>query len=1440
MKEEVDVQTSERLFVLSANDKTSTERAMQSLGIYLEQRPEVFQNDLLSNLAYTLGQRKSVHPWRIAVTASSGVELVEAISSGRIFPCKQELETPRLGWVFTGQGAQWWAMGRELYQLYPVYASALDKADAHLKHIGATFSLVAELSKDETSTLINAAYLSQPACTAVQLALVDLLESWHIRPDAVVGHSSGEIGAAYAAGFITFKDAMTVAYHRGRLVPILKKKYPSLDGCMMAVGAGQTQIAPLLDSVSPFLGQARIACINSPSSVTISGDGPAVAALQAIIEDAYPGMFVRKLQVDTAYHSHHMDLVAKDYTEALRHLESPTSSKIRFYSSLLGRSATCEELDATYWVQNLTCAVRFDEAVQSMCQPVHDFRTGVNFLCELGPHAALQGPIKQILKHVGGPVSKIPYAAVLARKQNAVHTSLAMAGTLFIKGAVLNMGSINFPTPLERAPQVLVDMPRYAWNHSSKFYHESRITKIHKFHDVPRHDIIGTLASYSSDEEPTWRNVVRLDDLPWLRQYQMQGVTIFPISGFLAMAIEAMAQRAISTGTQWDHIEIGDLAVKSPVMLSEEQLEMTITLRRRQDQPESDASQIFVIRSWSQSKGWADNCTGNLSLVQIDNEVDGQRSQKLARQHLYSKSVDVVQGATEGVCTHQMYTRLAEIGVTYGTLFQGLKQCHTSSLGSAAQIVSTDTSSEMPHHQETDYILHPALIEQLISMYWPVLAASGSLDTVHLPTSIGKVVLSSLAIHGLRAPGNTLQGICEPNRNVVDSRTNSFSMFAVDRTGEAVITIENLSTSPIMESKADLELSGPQELCYKLDWEPVSSPRLTNAEHNSNLSFDADILIVHGETELQDTIAATLSTQLCEIPGISVIRGTIETIAHVAKNRLCLILTELDRPLLATLGAPQFEALKAILTSAQGVLWTVHGGYFGSRDPNANMVSGLSRTLRSEGTLTKFVTIDFDGRRNLQSPEVVSIISQVLQMTLGTCNNIQETEFREMDGHLFTPRINDDDQMNKYVHDEVHPAATEPTSFCDITRPLRATITTPGATDSLVFVDDTRQQHPVSEDQVEIQVKAIGLSDTDIANVSSLGVECSGIVTAIGANVHNMRIGDRVAAITTEGALSTNVRVDSSRVYKTPIHMSFESLATMPIAYCTALYALTKQAQLTEGESILIHDAARPAGQAAMNIAQMVGAHVWVTVNTGDEKQFIMRQFGIAQDRIWFTGGTYFADRIQSVTKGVGIDVVFSTLTDRRALRATWTCLARFGRFVSIVNEQTTAITMPPGKHATIFSANIALLTEYRPQVVHRLLADLARMLRYGQIQPLHRIQAFTASEVVAALHHISTADGTCNAVIVPHHDDRVIVSELIKIKCKLTYKHPGLSYQERHRLTTKRCYIHSHWRDRRSWSQHGRMDGGQRRKAHCASLSKWHTERQSRRADRSSKCRWR
>ncbi|KAF2642182.1 hypothetical protein P280DRAFT_425001 [Massarina eburnea CBS 473.64] len=1288
MNEEVDTQTTERLFVISANDKASTERVMSSLGIYLEQRPEVFQNDLLSNLAYTLGQRKSFHPWRVAITASASVNLVETLSSGKIFPAKQDLEALRQGWIFTGQGAQ---------------------ADAHLLSIGAKFSLLEELSKDEATTLVNAAHISQPSCTAVQLALVDLLHSWGLRPSAVAGHSSGEIGAAYAAGIVGFEDSMTIAYHRGRLIPILKEKFPDLDGSMMAAGAGSAEIAPLLERIAPSHGEARVACINSPSSVTISGDSAAIAELQAILK------------------------------ESLLHIQPPAPTNIKFHSSLLGRLATSTELDASYWVQNLTCPVRFDEAVQSMCEPVDDFKTGVNFLVELGPHAALQGPIKQVLKHVGGPATKIGYSSVLGRKKAADSTALALAGTLFVKGATLNMANVNFPKAMPRPPQVLTDMPRYPWNHSSKFWHESRLTEIHKFHDAPRNDIIGVLATYSNDLEPTWRNVVRLDDLPWLRHHQMQGVTIFPISGFAAMALEAMAQTAKQKSSHYDSLQVKDLSVTNPVMLTEEELEMTITLR-----PVAATSGLesgFNIRSWSKSKGWTEHCTGVVSSHTEDlNEVDGIRSQKAKQEKVKTKISTISAEATEAVSAPALYEQLSEIGVSYGETFQGLKDCHASRSASRAQITLADTVTDMPHHHETDYFLHPTLLESLISMYWPVLSTGGSLDTVHLPSSIGKITVSA--------------------------NSNKLSMFATDslESIDALISIEDLVIAPILENAIDAEAESARELCYKLEWEPALQPtEETETSSAAPAQFDAEIVIVHSDTEAQIATATAISDRLTEVTGVKPVTGSLSNIATLAKDKLCIFLAELDQPVLSNLDAAAFEALQILLTSVQGLLWVVRGAYTNSTNPDANMISGLSRTLRSEGTLMKFITLDLDAKVELSSPDTTSTVLDVFAAALGANSKTEETEFVVRDGKLLTPRIVNDETMNEYVDKQVNPPTSELAPFTDISRPLQGAIATPGALDSIVFEDDKTVETPLPVDHVAIQVKAIGLNAIDTQAGSHIGTEASGIVTSVGNSVTNINIGDRVAAFTPNGAFSTVTRAHSRFLLKLPDHISFDSAASIPVAYSAASYALIEQARLAEGETVLIHDAASAVGQAALTLAQMVGADIWTTVENHEQKETLKRELGVAEDRIWYARSNAFAENLRDATGGKGVDVVFNTVTEGPILRATWTCLADFGRFVNVGAGPFALRDTPLDNNATILPADINSLATRRPRALERTMADVARLLRYGKIQPVHGVKTFGITEIAAALHSVQASSGHSKAVIVPRDDELVMAPRVEK-----------------------------------------------------------------------------
>lgn len=353
-------------------------------------------------------------------------------------------------------------MGRELLTSQPVFASAMAAADKCLKDLGATFSLLDELTKNKADSLVDDARISQPSCTAIQIAVTNLLQSWGICPAAVTGHSSGEIGAAYAAGVLNLEEAMTVAYYRGVSAVQLRKKCPEIKGAMLAVGAGAAEIAPLLKCLHH--GKVTIACINSPSSITASGDAEAIKELAAIIEKK--GLFNRQLKVDLAYHSHHMLHVAEEYRTAIAHIQPRVDKQVAFFSSLVGRQIDASELTTSYWVDNLTSPVQFSQSMQSLCSSTGLGSSGqetVSMLCEIGPHSALEGPVKQILKSMGKEASKIQYVPSLVRNKDATETALTLAATLLMNGQNLNFAAVNFAKADEKKPTLLSSLPSYPW-----------------------------------------------------------------------------------------------------------------------------------------------------------------------------------------------------------------------------------------------------------------------------------------------------------------------------------------------------------------------------------------------------------------------------------------------------------------------------------------------------------------------------------------------------------------------------------------------------------------------------------------------------------------------------------------------------------------------------------------------------------------------------------------------------------------------------------------------------------------------------------------------------------------------------------------------------------------------------------------------------------------
>lgn len=183
------------LFLLSTNDRESLSRSIALVAKYVHERPVYLFPDLLRSLAFTLGQRRTLLPWKAAIQAAGHDELVQKLKDVALTPTRS-VEQRKIGFVFTGQGSQWPKMGTQLYRSYPIYQSAINKIDRVLTGLGASWSLIAELDKSEEHSSIDSPNISQPTCTALQIALVDLLHSWGITARSVVGHSSGEIASA--------------------------------------------------------------------------------------------------------------------------------------------------------------------------------------------------------------------------------------------------------------------------------------------------------------------------------------------------------------------------------------------------------------------------------------------------------------------------------------------------------------------------------------------------------------------------------------------------------------------------------------------------------------------------------------------------------------------------------------------------------------------------------------------------------------------------------------------------------------------------------------------------------------------------------------------------------------------------------------------------------------------------------------------------------------------------------------------------------------------------------------------------------------------------------------------------------------------------------------------------------------------------------------------
>lgn len=430
--------TQPRVFVLSACEQTGITRQRQSHAGYVESKAESVS---LQALGRTLSERRSLFQWRHAVVASSIDELISEWRDDIIKPVKAAA-SPNVAFVFTGQGAQWYAMGREL-AAFPEFADSVRQSAVFLTSLGCTWDAWAQLMQPESdfeSNLSQAEY-SQPLCSVLQIALVDISRHWGITPIAVVGHSSGEIAAAYAADALSREDCLKIAYHRGIVSRMAQIEKPG--GRMMAVGLSAEAVEPYLTRSGT---DVVVACYNSPRSLTLAGDGKDLESLKDTFDQ--DKVFCRLLHVENAYHSPQMLNVSAEYGQRIKDISPLQGSSATFYSTVFGRQIPVSDLTSDYWVQNLCSPVRFVEALDAMMYT--DVSLGQlktkskmpGLLFEIGPHSALAGPIKQYTAHRDN-LASLTYINMLTREQNASLTAVSAAGKLWTLGVAVKLDKVS-------------------------------------------------------------------------------------------------------------------------------------------------------------------------------------------------------------------------------------------------------------------------------------------------------------------------------------------------------------------------------------------------------------------------------------------------------------------------------------------------------------------------------------------------------------------------------------------------------------------------------------------------------------------------------------------------------------------------------------------------------------------------------------------------------------------------------------------------------------------------------------------------------------------------------------------------------------------------------------------------------------------------------------
>jgi len=1383
-----------KLLVLSGFDERAVRRSITALECWMQDHI-VGDNRVrsLQDLAYTLVEKRTSFPWKTVCVAPS--ELDTDLSWSTPMRARQRVD---VCFVFTGQGAQWHGMGRELLA-YKTFRDSMLQADQYFKSLGSEWSLMGKsqltlcemiptltvidelYNKSKESSAIHQPEISQPICTALQVAIVDLLTCWKLGARVSVGHSSGEIAAAYASNAISRESAWMISYFRGLAVAITQDIVSS-QGAMVAIQAPLDAWEHLMTKQNAVDAgkQVAIACYNSSKSFTVSGSCGAIHQLVTTLKEA--NIEVHLLKIDVAYHSHHMKPVAGVYGKLLRSISSgeQVGDQPLFISTVTGDSLEqADELrTAQYWNRNLTGCVKFSAALGTICK--HRDASSYFFL-EIGPHSVLRSPLGDILNAHEKDVT-YDYASILRRDRPASITALECIGKLHTLGASIDVAAVNKSSG--PSPKFLTSLPGYQFEDKKKYWLEGRTSIQYRQTQFVHHELLGSRTPDWNEHEARWTNRILLEQSPYLKDHMINGMCLMPAAGMLVMAIEAVRQFYGDRAVRASGYKLRDVTFTKAMTLSGDArgTEIQFTLRPANLDPRNELPgslwDHFSLFTY-EDEGWHLCCAGSISIAYNNGSGSSGGSDVLAEKKPNMQAA--LEECHSEIDSGEIYGAFNQAGLAYGPTFRGVRNVKWDKNSQATGTIGLrDWEAQAKFSYSDAHLIHPAALDTILQMTFPaysIYAKDSSATTV--PTGFSNAWFSSELAN---TPCNLQEVQVHAKVSGRGFRNKLFAVTAAFAHSLTPCFYGELETSTIGRSVAPTSSQESDRSLYRIDWQPADFGSIA-LDSELPVSSTSSIRVVFDDAdELQTNLSQAVYERILSHHGIHVLVPWSRVIESDLLNTTCVFLPGLDGTFLHSLEEENLEKTKTLIATTKSLIWVTFQHHAVDQNPMEGLVSGLVRTLATESEDYRLVSVNLDKEKGVDdaSVNIEHVVKALFQQETDP-----EDEYCYMNGSLCTPRVVDDAELANQALPSEQSVSYVEKPWSELENP-KLTIGAAGILNTLHYEQCSGCENALAADDVVIEIKATGLNARDLlvslgqVHDEAFGSEIAGVVVRVGSSNHSrFQVGDRVFGVATHG-VAQSVRCKQFQLQKMPENMSFCEAAAYPAVFCTAYYALVECARIKNSDSILIHHGASAMGQAAIRIAQLNGSvHVFVTANSVEEATFLQENCSIPKPHIVFFDNGNLEQDIRRLTDGRGVDIV---LGNPEVVQQSWPCIAPFGRFIDVGEKDifvSTAngskeIAIPPTtQNISFISLNFQELAQ--SPILTTIFEQVFLLIEHGKVTTPQPLAVFKQSEIEQAFRALQS-EKLVGKVIVEMKSEELVEMEVATNVSKTLFR-VGASY---------------------------------------------------------------